>query len=257
MENLNLAMQKELSAGNYTLIDHLDFEQSGYNQIISTISHELRTPVSILKSNIQILKNFSFNLDKDLKDESIFMCEESVENMVHFLDNIQLLNMAIKSGLVTVNSLFRVKLLTNSLSDDLAILNLDYRRVNVEWNLKDKVIRSDVRFLKQIVVNIVSNALKFSGDIVNLFISTKQNILTISVRDRGIGIPDEEKELVFNPFVRASNARKIVGTGLGLAIVNAVTKSFGGEIYLSSVVNEGTIITIILPYDLPNKDFGY
>ena len=231
------------------LIDHLAFEGQGYQQIISTISHELRTPISILKSNIQILRTFSFDIDEVLKEESITMCEESVENMIRFLDNIQSLNSFIKSGLNPSYSSFSIKQITYKLFLELGRVNLDYNRVSIQWELEVVKMTSDLTFLRKIVYNLLSNALKFSKEDVNLMITANQKQLIIAVQDRGIGIPEEETESVFNPFYRAANVKKIPGAGLGLAMVNILTNSLGGQIYLSSFMNKGTTFKIILPYD--------
>ncbi len=239
------------------LIGLLAFEVQDYQQIISTISHELRTPVSILKSNIQILKSFSFNIDEVLKDESIVMCEESVENMIRFLDNIRSLNSFIHSGIHPGYSSFNIKQIVYRLFVELAKMNLNYSRITVQWELEVQKITSDLLFLRQILYNLLSNALKYSDDEVNLIITANRKQLIITVKDRGIGIPEKEIELVFNPFHRAANVKKISGAGLGLAMVNILTDSLGGQIYLSSTINMGTTMQIIIPYEFTNENSGH
>jgi len=231
------------------LIGLVAYEGQNYQQIISTISHELRTPVSILKSNIQILKNFSYDIDEVLKDESIVMCEESVENMIRFLDNIRSLNSFINFGIHPGYSYFNIKQIVYKMFIQLGKMNLNYNRITLQWEMEVHKITSDLLFLKQILYNLLSNALKYSDDEVNLIITANRKQLIITVKDRGIGIPEKEIELVFNPFHRAANVRKISGAGLGLAMVNILTDSLGGQIYLSSTINMGTTLQIIIPYE--------
>lgn len=227
-----------------------------YNQIISTISHELRTPVAIIKSNIQLLRKFSYDIDGKILDESFSLCEESVDDVARFLDDIQLLNSAGKSRIHPVYSPFRIKRIIHHLYSRLAHLNLDYNRILLQWDLTEHEIISDKKFLSQILLHIISNALKFSIEKIQIIISTCNHDLSILVQDRGIGISDEEIEMIFQPFYRASNVRHIAGTGLGLAIVHALVETLGGGIHISSSIGKGTTIQINIPYVLPDEDIS-
>ncbi len=218
-----------------------------YQQIISSISHELRTPIAILKSNIQFLKEFSSDMDQEIKDESISMCEESIENVVSFLDNIQLISTTAKGQILASYSFFKLKQFIQKVNVDLEKQNLSYKRIAVQWDLAYSEIYSDTALLRLILTNLCSNALKFSNGEVKLLIKTTSQELIIKIQDTGIGIPEEESEQVFNPFYRASNARRIPGYGLGLAIVSSLTDFLGGSIYISSTVSQGTDIKLIIP----------
>ncbi len=218
-----------------------------YQQIISSISHELRTPVAILKSNIQFIKEFSSDMEPDIKDESISMCEESIESIVAFLDNIQLINKAAKSQIIPSFSLLKQKNLLQQVNVELEKQNLNYKRISVHLSTPLSEIYSDPMLIKQILLNLCTNALKFSSGEVNLFLKTTSHEFIIKIQDSGIGIPEEETDLVFNPFHRAANARRIPGYGLGLAIVSSLTDYLGGKIYQSSIVGQGTSFKIIIP----------
>lgn len=224
----------------------------GYNQIISTISHELRTPVAVIKSNIQLLRKFSYDMDGPILEDSFSLCEESVNDVARFLDNIQLLNSANKSRIHPVYTAFRTKRIIRHLYKWLGESNLDYRRISLKWDLKDHEIISDQKYVSQILLNILSNALKFSKEKVQFIIATHNQELLILVQDWGIGIPGEEIEMIFHPFCRASNVKHFSGTGLGLAIVHAMVENLGGEIQVSSDFGKGTTIHIIIPYELSN-----
>ncbi len=218
-----------------------------YQQIISSISHELRTPVAILKSNIQFIKEFSFDMEQEIKDESISMCEESIDSIVGFLDNIQLINMAAKSQIIASFSLFRLKQLMQKVNVELEKQNLNFRRIFIHWDMPFPDIYSDPTLIRQILINLCSNSLKFSNGEVDLYLKSTSRELIIKIQDSGIGIPEEETDLIFNPFHRAANARRVPGYGLGLAIVSSLTDYLGGKIYLASIVNQGTKIKIVIP----------
>lgn len=220
-----------------------------YQHIISSISHELRTPTAILKSNIQLLDGYDKTIAEDIRKESILLCDAAVADLVIFLDNIQWINMTLKNSIKPTYSFFNLREITNDLFDGLIKQNLNPKRIEVNWSLQIKMISSDLNFLTQIVYHLCANALKFSKEDVLLQISTDTGRLIITIQDNGIGIPEIETEKVFNPFYRASNATRIPGCGLGLAIVRALTDCLGGEIYLSSLINQGTTFKIILPYE--------
>lgn len=225
-----------------------------YKQIISTISHELRTPMAIIKSNIQLLRKFSYTIDPSILEESFSLCDESVDQVSQFLDKIQLLNSANKSRIQPNYSFFRVKRIIHHLYSRLAQNNLDYQHIELHWDLTDHEIRSDKKFLNQILFKTVSNALKFSTGKVLLIISASHGRLSMIVQDWGIGIAEKEIELIFQPFYRASNVKYISGTGLGLAIVHSLVERLGGGIQVCSELGKGTTIQINIPYELPDED---
>jgi len=229
-------------------------KEDGYSQIISTISHELRTPVATIKSNIQLLRKFSYYIDESILKESFLLCEDSVDDFARFLDNIQLLNSASKSKIYPVYTSFRTKRIIQHLYFRLARKNLDCHRILLQWNLKEPEIISDKKYLGLILFNILSNALKFSTEKIQLIISTYNHELSILVQDWGIGIAEEEIDMIFQPFYRSSNVKHISGTGLGLAIVHALVETLGGGIQVSSSIGKGTTIQINIPYVLPDED---
>jgi signal transduction histidine kinase len=236
-----------INIGGLKLISRRRTASIDYQQIISSISHELRTPVAILKSNVQFIKEFSSDMEQEIKDESISMCEESIESIVGFLENIQLINMAAKSQIIPSFSLFKQKNLIHQVNVELEKQNLNYKRISIHWQTPLSEIYTDPTLLRQILIHLCSNALKFSNGEIDLHLKTTNHELIIKIQDSGIGIPEEEIDLIFNPFHRASNAKRVPGYGLGLAIVSSLTDYLGGKIYLSSIVRQGTSIKIIIP----------
>jgi signal transduction histidine kinase len=110
-------------------------------------------------------------------------------------------------------------------------------------------IFSDPFFLKAILINLISNAIKYSpeGTDINVNWKVQDNHICIDVIDQGIGIPEEEQKLMFTRFFRAANATNIEGTGLGLFIVTKYLDLLRGEINFSSKVNTGSTFTLKLP----------
>ena len=110
-------------------------------------------------------------------------------------------------------------------------------------------IISDKQIIKNIIINFISNAIKFTEDKKTITITTKnsETEFIIEVTDQGIGIPEEEQKNLFSRFFRARNATNIQGTGLGLSIVFKYIEVLNGKITFESELNKGTTFTVTLP----------
>jgi signal transduction histidine kinase len=111
------------------------------------------------------------------------------------------------------------------------------------------ICATDKRLMKHTLINILSNAIKFSdpGKPIHIHMSNENGRLTITVKDEGIGIAKEDQEYLFDSFFRAKNAFNIQGTGLGLHIVKRYMNLLGGDIRLVSELNEGTSVIVSVP----------
>jgi len=107
-------------------------------------------------------------------------------------------------------------------------------------------IKSDEKLLRNIFINLLNNAIKFSPGDNEIFLSvvTQSSWVEIKIIDRGIGIDEKDIEHIFEPFTRGKNVQQIKGTGLGLSIVKKAVESLGGKLYLKSILGEGTQFTI-------------
>lgn len=125
------------------------------------------------------------------------------------------------------------------------------RNVNVTTKLKDAFVRGDADRLGQVFDNLVRNAIKYSpvGESVELTIESSGEDFRVEVRDRGIGIPDEDIPRLFGRFARATNARraKIAGTGIGLFIVKMIVERHGGTVDVVSTLSAGSTFGVVLP----------
>jgi signal transduction histidine kinase len=107
----------------------------------------------------------------------------------------------------------------------------------------------DKRLLRQIVTNLISNALKYSPNegVVQVTLACRTGDFFLIVQDQGVGIPVADRELIFDPFQRGSNVAGVAGKGLGLAIVKQAVSLHGGSIDLDSRPGEGAKVTVTLP----------
>nr|WP_262896847.1 ATP-binding protein [Fulvivirga sediminis] len=122
-------------------------------------------------------------------------------------------------------------------------------KITINADNEDIVFHTDEKIIKNILINLLSNAIKYSEANTEITITLKEdpNLLSIKVKDQGIGIPEGEQKHMFERFFRAKNATNIQGTGLGLNIVKKYVDMLEGEITFTSKLNEGTTFSIDLP----------
>jgi signal transduction histidine kinase len=139
------------------------------------------------------------------------------------------------------------ELITETIAE-LDPLRKEGQQVAVQYSGKEK-IETDGKLLKTILLNLIGNALKFSGahKKVDVIVSPSAKGLVISIKDRGIGINSMDKQYLFESFHRGKNAQNIQGTGLGLHIVKRYVLLLHGEVSLESELNKGTTVRVFLP----------
>ncbi len=221
-------------------------------RFFSMASHEFRTPLSTALAAAQLIEN-SPNIwnQPDKRERNLKRIQDAVKNMVQLLDDILTINRA-ETGKLEFNP---------------KPLNLDQfcRQFVEEMQLsagnEHKLVFScegeimsaclDEKLLRSILSNLLSNAIKYSpkGGQVRFSLQFSSNKAQIQISDRGIGIPSEDRQQLFEPFHRGKNVRRIPGTGLGLVVVKKCVDSHQGSINIDSEVNQGTTVTVILPLD--------
>ncbi len=228
------------------------------SQFLSTMSHELRTPLTAIIGFSQIMLR---DIEKaKLNSRQKTNVERILKNGQHLLALINaVLDLAkIESGRMDVtDSDVDIKKLITSVMEEMQSLaaerGLEFRQVVEE---RAAHLETDEMKLRQILLNLLSNALKFTPQgeitITASYVAASENEsdkIEISVKDTGIGIPQEIQERIFDAFYQAdnSNTRKYGGTGLGLSIVRQFTELLGGKLEMQSSMGAGSTFTIILP----------
>ena len=217
-------------------------------QLYTALSSELLTPVLIIQQNIQILKKHCNHPDSALADESFSFVENSIENILGFIENFHFLNTAAQKKMNLNPQWFSFQDLILQVIEELRCLNLDTSRLKVTALPHQHKVILDKYLINRILINLLSNALKFSGKKVELNISILKNMLTIQVRDYGIGIPNGQITEIFNPFIRGENASRISGTGIGLSIVASAVEMMDGTVTVQSEPQKATEFQVVIPY---------
>jgi PAS domain S-box-containing protein len=250
---LKEALQK-LEQSQLELSEALDKERE-LNEIksrfVSMASHEFRTPLSTILSSASLLSKYSKEEDQDKRNKHIERIKGAVKNLNEILEDFLSLGKLDEGKVNTVNSLFELNSFIEETTEDIKGLLKDGQSI-IYVHQAEYTINSDKNLLKNVLLNLISNAIKFSEPDTSIIIDSdvSDGLTTIKISDHGLGIPKEDQEHLFSSFFRGANALNIQGSGLGLHIVKRYLELMGGSIFLESKINEGTTFTITIPTNL-------
>lgn len=218
------------------------------SRFVSMASHEFRTPLTTINSSAGLIQKY---LDKGMLDKTpkhVGRIRNSVRNLTSILNDFLSLE-KLESGKISVN-LKECKLLdaVNELVEEFDQLKKPGQRIVVEGS-RDLMVMVDANLFKNVLINLTSNALKYSSENSTVYISIADqgDKVLLCVKDEGIGIPDKDKANMFERFFRAENVTNIEGTGLGLTIVKRYLDLLGGTIHFDSQEGKGTTFRINIP----------
>ncbi len=218
-------------------------------EFISSTSHQFFTPLATIQSSVELLEYYIKNENYTRQQEIINKIKRSIANLTHTLEGITNLYKyhSLKQKLNLKN--IPIRKFVNDLLEEV-VVNIGGSHlilVNIEPGLN--MIYSDEFILKQILLNLINNAVKFSpqGGQIRFDIQKKKKIIVFSVKDEGIGIAKSDLKKLFNPFHRGKNAATIPGVGLGLAIVKNLSQLLKAKIQCISNLKEGTEFKVLIP----------
>lgn len=211
-------------------------------------SHEFRTPLSTVLSSASLLSKYTTTEDQDKRNRHIEKIKGSVKHLNDLLEDFLSLGKLDEGKIGTVFHEFNLQEVIQDTIEEMRGLLKNGQQV-VYNHLGSVVVESDKKLIKNILINLITNAIKFSDTDKKVYINSQvqDNVTTISVKDEGIGISDEDQDHLFSSFFRGKNATNIQGTGLGLHIVKRYLDLLGGDVSLKSKLGKGTIITFTIP----------
>ncbi|HEY9059885.1 MAG TPA: HAMP domain-containing sensor histidine kinase [Pseudobacteroides sp.] len=226
------------------MIDRLTDEQQKQKKFIDSVTHEIRTPLTNIIGYADL--SGRVNEEEQRKKYYTYIIDESKRllNMVNNLLDLSQLNQYEFSVTKKETDLKNVIIKAVELMRDRA----GKFGIGIDYQLEDIRARVDGEKIKQVVINIIDNAIKYSeGSLVKLKLWREQGVF-IEIRDNGIGIPKDDIKSITEPFYRVdkSRSRKLGGNGLGLSICMEIIDAHGGKLDIDSPEGEGTIVTISL-----------
>lgn len=220
------------------------------DRFVSMASHEFRSPISYIHRNIQTMK---LHIDKmtpaDLHDR-LSKIQSQAEHLSSLLEDVLTMgktgatNTKLKANLRPVD----LREFFHRIIDEVQSNTQNTHRIDSSFPDIDLLIESDENLLRNIFVNLLTNAIKFSPGQKEVFLSvtTSDGRVTCEIRDNGLGIEEKDLSRIFEPFHRGDNVQKIKGTGLGLPIVKKAVETLGGEVRVESKPGDGTRFTVNL-----------
>lgn len=217
------------------------------DDFISTVSHELRTPLTSIRGFAQTMLSSWDKLDDNSKKRFLEIIEQQSNRLIHLVENILSV-----TKIPDENLILKKADVNSAINSVMQIIKQKYNKHIFDVKLKTPIssISADIDKLQQILINIIENACKYSeeGSKVVIKTSDDENVVTISVKDEGIGIDEQYAEKIFEKFSRIDNplTRKIQGSGLGLFITKSLIEKMNGCISFKNM-EKGTEFKVQFP----------
>jgi signal transduction histidine kinase len=231
------------------MLSRLENSFESQKQFIQDASHELRTPIAIAQTNIEVLEMNKKATTADYR-HTMDVIRMSLDRMTAINDSLLILS----QGDPMKSRWFRIdmgNLVKEVVFETQAEANAKNVELNVSLPSELLEVMGDNIHLKQVLINLIDNSIKYNltGGRVKVTLLKKENNAVIEVQDNGIGISEDDLPHVFNRFYRAekSRTRNTGGSGLGLAIVKKIVDDHGGTVSMESEAGKGTIARVILP----------
>ena len=213
-------------------------------------SHEFRTPLSSIQLSATLIDKYNPKRDTENIEKHTGKIKNAVGNLTTILNDFLSLE-KLEAGRVEVNpTWFNIVRFAEEIVEEMQLISKQDQHIIYEHKGISAEVNLDNNLLKNCIINLISNAVKYSGENTMIQFNSilMDNELLIEVKDNGIGIPEADQQNLFEPFFRAHNTGSIPGTGLGLNIVKRYVSLMQGEVSLESAQNIGTTIRLKIPF---------
>jgi signal transduction histidine kinase len=229
------------------MLDRLEYAFSSQREFIRDASHELRTPITIIRGHLELLGEAGSHDDLD-RDGTLELVTDELDRISRFVEDLLLLARADRPDFLHAETVRLDEFLDELVGKARSLGERDWRLEGTSPG----VIVADRQRLTQAIMSLAENAVQHTdiGDEIALGCSMDGSRARVWVRDTGPGIPPEEQELIFKRFQRGRTSRaRYEGSGLGLAIVRAIAEAHGGQVKLLSRPGAGSRFEVVVPVD--------
>jgi len=225
-------------------------------EFIANISHDLKTPLNVVSAAVQLLSMYCNSGSLDIKKNSVIKYLSSIQQNTYRLS--KLINNVVDSSKIEAGFL-KLTLSNNNIVEvvEKIVTSVtaftESRGINIifDTDTEEEIISCDPEKIERVVLNLISNAIKFSdqGDEILVNVKVKNEFVEISVKDNGIGIEDKHLGMIFDRFkqVDKSLSRNAGGTGIGLSLVKSIAELHGGSVSVESEMGKGSKFVVMLP----------
>jgi signal transduction histidine kinase len=225
------------------MLDRLEAAFASQRAFVSDASHELRTPITIVRGHLELLGD-----DPDERRETVALVTDELDRMSRFVDDLLLLAKSDRDDFLRVAEV-ELGALTDELLEKATALG--ERRWRLEKRAEARLV-ADRQRLTQALMGLAANAVQHTGEGDPIWLGSEVlgDEARLWVRDTGPGVAHDDRERIFERFARASDSRRrSEGAGLGLAIVRAIAEAHGGRVTLASRPGAGATFTLTIPLD--------
>jgi signal transduction histidine kinase len=248
MEKLNEELEHKVEVRTHELSKALSKERELSDlksRFVSMASHEFRTPLSTILSSVSLIGKYTEATEQDKRDKHILRIKSAVNNLTDILNEFLSLG-KIEEGKIQVHlSIFNIKEQVQLIISEITPIIKKGQFIKYTHEGFNQV-NLDTSLMRNIIINLVSNAIKFSPEDATIWVNSRcsEDEITLTIKDEGLGIPEEDMKHLFERFFRGKNVVNIQGTGLGLHIVSKYVELMGGKIEVESQLENGTLFTI-------------
>ncbi|RDC58641.1 PAS domain S-box protein [Pedobacter chinensis] len=215
-------------------------------RFVSMASHEFRTPLSAIQLSASLIDKYTLKHDVSNVEKHTSKIKNSINNLTTILNDFLSLE-KLEAGKVEASAnWFNIISFAEEITEEMQLMTKENQHIIYEHTGITADVYLDPNLLRNCIINLISNAVKYSGADTLIQFNTRlmDNQLILEVKDNGIGIPQTDQKNLFEPFFRAHNTGDIPGTGLGLNIVNRYVNLMGGTVNCVSEQNNGTTFTL-------------
>lgn len=243
----DMLLQAQLEAFSTALSEARE-QRMMKSRLVAMFAHDFRNSLAGILSSSNIIRNYNDRLSPEQRDTHLDRVDGSVHFLVQMVDEMLMVAEMEGGHLVCKPRLTNIVNLVDGIVEEFRLIHRTTHHFDYEANGASEA-EVDPKLFRQIVTNLVGNAVKYSHDDtdVTVRLHEKHNHLELVVEDQGIGIPPEDIPRLFEPFQRASNVRDTKGTGLGLAIVKQAVDLHGGSVTVASELDRGTRFVVMMP----------
>ena len=231
-------------------------------EFVANVSHELRTPLTSIKGACETVRGDA-EMPEDMRDYFLGMASDECDRMTRIVTDLLTLSRLDNNRTRWNIESFSIEDAVRHICDVLRVdADAHGHALSIYANGEIPSITADKERIAQVIINIISNAIKYTpdGGKIDVFLDSYERFVTVSVRDTGVGIPEADIDHLFERFYRVEKSRtsETGGTGLGLAIAKEIIVAHGGNIKIKSKLGAGTLVCIILPVEteLKTEDTG-
>ena len=219
------------------------------SRFVSMASHEFRTPLSTILSSSSLIGKYNEQKGaQEKREKHISKIKSSINNLNGILDDFLSIS-KLEEGKIDVNmSSVNLVEVCEEVIEEISSIQKENQKIDFRVKGDSQDIKADPKIIKNIVINLTSNAIKYSEKDIKIVLDFEQgDHISICIADQGMGIPAEDQKHLFERFFRAKNATNIQGTGLGLNIVKKYMEMLGGDIKFKSTLNVGSEFFVTFP----------